>query len=441
MLQHPRAHCLRLCIWSVIPPAAALLAGCGTEPPPPGTLTLLLDSVPPAVAATTLSLTGTVTRTPVLAVPIILRAEGGVQVIEAVAASNGAFTLNMALTPNALSSITVTAHDSTGSTSQATTVQVLQDSRGPTVLSVSPVDGASDVSPNQAIVITFDQAIDPSYVSQVSVRRGGRPLRSAVAVTPDSLSMTITPGMAAPGALYQVTVNGVRDALGNVQTALKTACYTTALPAGATPIVDPEGDIYYAGQVTAITPSDFLGASFSVTGSLLDVLLSFTTARAVRSSGSNALFAVLDLDYDMQQATGWRPLKDIVFEGVLPASGAGVEHSIAVAAWPDLGDSSFFGHYTAEGTVQVDGTFLTVGCGTRLGFTLDNGLLGAPATFDLVGYFETSDANGAFADAAPDSGVYHVALPTSGAPGGVAPVTGPRRPVRIVHLPSRRFLR
>jgi hypothetical protein len=440
MLPHAQADRVRRCIRTAIP-TAALLVGCGTEPSPPGTLTVLLDSVPPAVAATTISLTGTVTRTPPLAVPIILRAEGGTQPIESVAAANGSFRLNVALTPNAPSTITVTAHDSTGSTSQAQTVEVLQDSRGPTILSVSPANGASGVSPSQAIVVTFDQPIDPSQLSLVSVRRGGRLLQSTITVTPDSLSMTITPGEAASGALYRAVINGVRDAVGNVQTALKTLCYSTTLPAGAALVADPQGDVYYAGQVTAITPSDFLGASLTLNGPLLDVILSFTTERAVQEAGSNALFAVLDLDYDTLQATGWRPLKDIVFDGVLPASGAGVEHTIAVAAWPDLADSAFFGHYTAEGTVQVDGTFLTTACGPRLGFTLDNGLLGAPATFNLVGYFETSDADGLFADAGPDAGFYRVDLPQPRPPRGAVAAPGRAPPVRIIHLPIRRPLR
>jgi hypothetical protein len=422
-------------------PAVVLLAACGTEPPPPGVLAILLDSVPPAVAATTLSLTGTVTRTPALAVPITVHAAGGVQPVEVAASASGAFSLDVGLTPNTVSSITVTADDSTGSTSDARTVQVRQDSRAPTVVSLSPADKASNVSPGQPIVVTFDEPIDPSYLSLASLRRGGLPLQGIITVAADSLTMTITPDVAAAGALYQVIVTGMHDALGNVQIALARGCYTTAPPPGASSITDPQDDVYYAGQVGGITPSDFLGASFSLTGSMLDVLLRFTTARAVRASGANALFAALDLDYDRSQATGYRPIKDIAFEGVLPSSGAGADYGIFLTQFAQLGDSSLFGQYTAEGTVQVVGAFVPDTCGNRVGFTLDNGLLGAPLTFNLVGYFETADANGAFGDAGPDSGVYPVTLPTA-VPGlGGAPSAEARRTDRIVRLPRPHHLR
>lgn len=417
-------------------PAVVLLVGCGTEPPPPGVLTVLLDEVPSALAATTLSLSGTVTRTPVLAVPITVHAAGGVQTVEVLASSSGTFSLDMQLTPNAVSTITVTADDSTGSTSEARTLQVRQDSRGPTVLSLSPTYGTANVTPGQAIVVTFDQAIDPSHLELIGVRRGGLPLQSSVAIAADSLTLTITPSAAAPGALYDVTINGVRDGLGNVQTALASTCYTTAPPTGASSITDPQGDVYYAGEVGAITPSDFLDASVSLTGSLLDVLLRFTSSRVVRTSGANALFAALDMDYDRSPATGWRPIKDIAFEGVLPVSGAGADYGIFLTQVAQLGDSAVFGQYTAEGTVQVAGTFVPVTCGNTVGFTVDNGLLLAPLTFNLVGYFETADANGAFGDAGPDAGVYSVTLPTAAAPPtSGAPVGGDRGAQRFVRLP------
>jgi len=228
--------------------------------------------------------------------------------------------------------------------------------------------------------------------------------------------------------------------LGNVQGALGGGCYTTAPPAGASAITDPQDDWYYAGQVSGITPSDFLNGSFSLTAGKLDVLVRFTTARTVRVTAPNALFAALDLDFDLSQATGYRPIKDIAFAGVLPASGAGADYAIWLGPW--LGDSSVHGQYTAEGALRINDAFVPASCGTTIGFTIDNALLGAPLTFNLVGYFETSDANGAYGDAGPDAGVYPVTLPTAAVSTVSGPVPGARglRPERVIRLAwPRRF--
>jgi hypothetical protein len=57
--------------------------------------------------------------------------------------------------------------------------------------------------------------------------------------------------------------------------------------AGATVSDDP------AATVTALTLTDFVNATFSANGALLDVLLRFTTPRAVAATGASAMFAVL----------------------------------------------------------------------------------------------------------------------------------------------------
>ena len=105
-----------------------LLAACGTEPPAPGALALTVDPTSDAVNTPSITLTGTVTRTPGLDVPIGVRAVGGQQAVEAQAGVGGTFALEVALQENAEDVITVSAWDSTGSTSNEVTIQVRQDS-------------------------------------------------------------------------------------------------------------------------------------------------------------------------------------------------------------------------------------------------------------------------------------------------------------------------
>jgi hypothetical protein len=418
--------------------AVALLLACGTEPPPPGALTIALADIPTTLANTSVAVTGTVTRTPPLAVAITVRATGGAAPAEVVAAADGAFTLNVSLTPNAVATITVTAADSTGSTSNAPTVQVRQDSRGPNVVAMTPANATAGLPPNQAVVVTFDEAVDPAHLELVTLQRGGVTVQPSITLTPDSLSMTITPSAGASGALFQVTINGVRDALGNVQGALASRCYMTAPPAGTSPIVDPSDDIYYAGQIGTITPSDFVSGSVSQTGGMVDVLLRFTTPRVVRATGDNGLLAAVDLDYDGLSSTGWRPIKDVIFDGVLPQSGAGADYGIWLG--PFSGSQSVWGRYTAEAMMQILGAFDPAACGTTVGFTLDNSQLGLPGTFNLVGYFETSDANGGLFDAAPDTGVYPVTLVTAGPAAAAAASHAPASGV-TARFPLRRLFR
>ena len=107
--------------------------------------------------------------------------------------------------------------------------------------------------------------------------------------------------------------------------------------------------------------------------------------------GSDALFGVLDLDYDLREDTGWPSLKDYLFEGVLPPSHVGAEDAIVIGTFADIGDSAFFGRYVDTLTIEPVGTFWPVTCGTMVGFSLDNGLLATPLTFRLVAYFETRE--------------------------------------------------
>jgi hypothetical protein len=417
-------------------PAVAI--ACGTEPPGPGELAISLDAVPPAVASTSVALTGTVTRTPALAVPIGVRAVGGQAAVEEQAGSDGGFALDVQLAPNTVSTITVSAWDSTGSTSGEAAVQVRQDSRGPAVLSVSPAHAATGVALDHVVVVTFDEPVNPAVPAITSVRRGGRTIPFGATLAPDNLSLTVTPGERAAGAIYQVVVGGLQDAVGNVQSVTLNACYATAPPAGTSVIADPANDWYYGGELAGLTPSDFLGASFVVTGALTDVLLRFSTARAVAASGANAVFGVLDLDYDLRDDTGWQSFKDYVFGGVLPPSHVGAEHAIVLASIPELGDSSFFGRYVELLTIQPLGTFVPVACGTTIGFALENAALAPPAAFHLVSYFETGNQNGVFADPAPDGSYYVVDLPPQpAAPAAAAAARALRPPGGRIRLPAR----
>jgi hypothetical protein len=331
----------------------------------------------------------------------------------------------------------VTAWDSTGSTSSSATAEVRQDSRGPRVVAQMPTQALTDAPVDQTLVVTFDEPVDPAS-AVMTVRRNGRPIAFTTALAPDSLSLTITPAERVPGVVYQMMLGALRDAVGNIQPVTLNACYSTAAPAGAATFDDPRDDVYSAGDLAGLTPTDFVGGTLAVNGPVLDALLRFTTVRTVAASGSDAVFGALDFDF--RDSVAWQSVKDYVFEGVLPASGVGADHSVILTPVPQLADSAFFGEYVEPLTWQPLAAFMPAACGTTIGFALDLAVLAAPSTFTMVSYFETGSADGVFADPAPDAALFTIDLPAgvvSGpgrASGGAAAASRP-----LIRIPAHRL--
>ena len=104
------------------------------------------------------------------------------------------------------------------------------DSTAPTVVSVGPPTGATDVGVNALVVVTFNKAVNPISVTGATIQISGggqTEIPSSISFDPTNTTVTITPQMPlAANTLTTITINGVTDAQGNAVTP-KTSTFTT----------------------------------------------------------------------------------------------------------------------------------------------------------------------------------------------------------------------
>ncbi len=122
------------------------------------------------------------------------------------------------------------------------------DTTAPTVVTVTPVNGATNVPRTQTVTVTMNKPIDPATVTvldpvlvypspggTVSVTTGsagfGPFVPGIVAVSPDRTTLTFTPSVPLlANQFYTVSVTGVEDVAGNKSNV--TSSFTTALASG-----------------------------------------------------------------------------------------------------------------------------------------------------------------------------------------------------------------
>ena len=142
------------------------------------------------------------------------------------------------------------------------------DTTPPTVTEQSPANGATSISTNVAMTVTFNEAMDANSITNTSIElRGPAPsntlIPSAVSYNLSTQTATLVPNSALSGlSTYSVTVKGgtadprVKDAAGNAMVADHSWSFTTAeagaagcggltntiWPASATPAVPADTD-------------------------------------------------------------------------------------------------------------------------------------------------------------------------------------------------------
>jgi hypothetical protein len=406
---------------------------CGTEPTPPGSLAITLDSLPSVSTATALTIAGTVVRTPPAPdVPITVSVAVASTTLTDSADADGRFTIATTLPSHQSTNITVTATDATGSTSTPVTVAVLHDATPPGVLSITPANVADAVI-TDAIVVQFSEPIADGS-GTVTVSHQYATLAGSVDWSTDRTEVTFTPATPfPPNAIINVLITAVEDAAGNTASA-SPSCFITG--GAASSPTDPTGDLFVSGSPgPTLVPIDITQLRFAQSATTFYSMLRFTTPRSMSATSPSNIFAVLDIDIDSDPGTGFPSAKDIVFSGVLPSSGMGAEYAIVLIPQQSLADTSIVIQYadTLEGPITAG--FLPTTCGSFLGFAIPRTALGSDeGSFRAVLLALTGDETGDYVDAAPDAGAYAVALPAA-APPALSASTGapePLGPVRRV---------
>ena len=102
------------------------------------------------------------------------------------------------------------------------------DNVPPTVTAVSPTNAAIQVTPDAVVRLTFSEAIDPAALAGIRLLKGGSPVDARLDLLQGGMVAALTPlSPLATNDFYSVSVSGVRDTVGNVQTGTYTASFST----------------------------------------------------------------------------------------------------------------------------------------------------------------------------------------------------------------------
>src|SRR5439155_24226562 len=88
----------------------------------------------------------------------------------------------------------------------------------PTVVKVSPPNGATAVPVNPQVVVQMSAAVNPLSVGSnaISLSAAGVPVPGSITVSSDASTLTFTPGgLLSPSTAYSVSASGFADQAGN----------------------------------------------------------------------------------------------------------------------------------------------------------------------------------------------------------------------------------
>lgn len=142
-----------------------------------------------------------------------------------------------------------------------------QDNTSPVISGVNPVAGATGVSVNTQVSVTFNEAMDASTITASSVTLtpsgGGPPVGASVSSNSGSTVATLTPSAAlAPNTGYTIGVTtSVRDLAGNALASIFASSFTTAAaPDPGAPFIT---DITPAAGETGVSTTSTVLMKFS----------------------------------------------------------------------------------------------------------------------------------------------------------------------------------
>jgi len=162
---------------------------------------------------------------------------GGAVIVSVVVPESGLFAVNVPLNLDSLNTLSVQSNDASGNISAVVDMDIdggllniRQDSTPPTVISHSPVDGSIYVPINTAVLVVFNEAIDPGSALGFSLRQGSLVIPTTLSVSGNAVSLIPhTPLNFNSPYSYNLASSGIRDLAGNNLTTTLSATFSTEL--------------------------------------------------------------------------------------------------------------------------------------------------------------------------------------------------------------------
>ena len=146
----------------------------------------------------------------------------------------------------------------TGGTASLT-IQMYSDVTPPSILSVSPVSGATDVALSSPVTVTFSEAMDNTTVTGATftVTAGGTPVPGTVGYSGTTATFTPTGNWNYSTSYAATVTTGAEDLAGNAIVSDYAWGFTTVAPAGtvSTPGFSPAPGTYASAQSVTLSTS------------------------------------------------------------------------------------------------------------------------------------------------------------------------------------------
>jgi len=414
-------------------PLLLAFVACGE---PNATLVVQLNALPEYTNTQSITVAGTVTRTPAEETITVVVVAGGTTTVRDSLGSPGAFSIQVQLAANTENQLAVTASDASGNVSAPVIVVIHHDNVGPTIAQMTPPSLSENASLDTPIEVVFSERVVGQPGAQITMRRNSEIVIGTPTVSADSTRISFAPAsLLEPNSVYQLELQGFTDNTGNPVST--NTCFVTA-STGTVVQTDLDGTDtgWLRGDPPAsLIPPDLQQIRWARADSMLYGVVRFGRPRVFAYEGDSSAIVLLEIDADQDGNTGYTSAKDTIFTPFPELdSGLGIEYWIGLEPLEELGDSAYVGIMTGQFEFTVLDTFRPGVCGPFYGFNTTALLnsTGDDGRFDYTAIAFAIAVDGDLIDVMPEAGANTVDISGFASTSATAYAT-----IRPAHAPLR----
>ncbi|WP_459815200.1 cadherin-like beta sandwich domain-containing protein [Geotalea toluenoxydans] len=160
------------------------------------------------------------------------------------------------------------------------------DSTPPTVSSTTPANGATGVTPNTSLVVTWNENINCATVGSADITMAGATIGTPTCTAPTNTATYPISGQA-NGTTYNYTIGGVSDVAGNTMATTSSRSYTTVAPLSSN--ANLSNLVLSSGTLTPVFASGTTSYTASVANSVTSITVTPTEADTTASTTVNGI--------------------------------------------------------------------------------------------------------------------------------------------------------